>query len=95
MTCRRDLSQLSEPHMREHYAEFWRACELKPGCVPLPGLIQRLLATWKVLWEHQELSRAKPHPPPKSIAPEDYENTALIELDSNEWPAKRNILLNR
>lgn len=71
----RRLAMISDPHLREKYAQFWKACELRPDYIPKPSIIQRMLMAWKCLWRGEELRRnlEKPSPAPKGIAPDEYE----------------------
>jgi hypothetical protein len=54
---KRKLALISDAAVRAEYSAFWRACELRPDCVPRPGLIQRMLIAWKALWKQEELHR--------------------------------------
>jgi hypothetical protein len=72
---RRGMSLISDVAVRHDYKKYWKQCELKPDYLPRPGMIQRLLNIWKVLWRHEELSRAigRSQSPPQGISDHEYE----------------------
>ena len=50
----RELSLLSEPHVRDAYVQAHARCCLGRGELPSPADVQRFLSTWKVLWRWEQ-----------------------------------------
>lgn len=50
----RQLSQLSEPAVRDAYIQAHAKCCLGRGELPSPAEVQRFLSAWKVLWRWEQ-----------------------------------------
>jgi hypothetical protein len=47
---RRDLSMLSEHHVRDAYREAYERCRMEGDAVPRARAVQELVTVWKLLW---------------------------------------------
>ena len=54
---RRDLSMLSEHHVRDAYQDAYERCQMKGDAVPRASAIQELVTVWKLLWSWRRRRR--------------------------------------
>jgi hypothetical protein len=47
---RRDLSMLSEHHVRDAYRDAYERCRMDRDGLPRASAIQELVTAWKLLW---------------------------------------------
>jgi hypothetical protein len=47
----RKLQLLSPYTVEAHYREQWQKCEIRPGVLPTPRMMQQLVALWRTLWK--------------------------------------------
>jgi hypothetical protein len=47
----RKLQLLSPYSVEAHYREQWQKCEIRPGVLPTPRMMQQLVALWRTLWK--------------------------------------------
>jgi hypothetical protein len=55
----RQLSLLSEPAVRDQYAQAHAKCCLGRGGLPSPAEVQRFLSVWKVLWQWEQNGKGR------------------------------------
>jgi hypothetical protein len=56
---RRDLSMLSEHHVRDAYREAYERCRMDGDGLPRASAIQELVTTWKLLWSWRRRRTAR------------------------------------
>jgi|HubBroStandDraft_1064217.scaffolds.fasta_scaffold228279_1 hypothetical protein len=55
---RRDLSMLSEHHVRDAYQEAYECCRMQGDSLPRARAIQELVTVWKLLWSWRRRRRS-------------------------------------
>jgi hypothetical protein len=54
----RDLSMLSEHHVRDAYHKAYERCQMQGDALPRASAIQELVTVWKLLWSWRRRRRS-------------------------------------